>query len=724
MNLAFLTSGGDSSGMNPCIRAITRQCLFHNITPFAIIDGYTGLLNDSFEEFNWESVSDILYKGGTHIRTSRCDEFLDPLMRRRGALNLLKRNISKLIVIGGDGSILGAYQFYKDWSNNVDFLFNQGLISESIAVNHHELKLVCIAASIDNDVYGTEYTIGSITALHRCIECIDSISTTSYSHSRAIVIEVMGRNCGWLGLSTFIASNADYVLIPEIPLEYGWKNNLCNSIIKKKKEGKCFIIIILSEGAKDLEGLKILPEEVCKTVYEFTGIDCRHSILGYIQRGGSPALHDRVFPSLQGCNAVTNLFNESIEVPKMIGLASNKIVFHKLEFIASKIQEAKNAIITSNYKTLLELRGLNFKFLLNILNDSKICNFKPSNTKRILVCTVGAPCCGMNEAIYAIKLFTENRGYSMLISEDGFQGITENRIKEFDIAEYYNIVGKGGSILGANRTLPSDFTKIDKVFTTRHIEALILIGGFECLKAYKLLNQHRENFASFCIPILYIPATVSNNIPGTDVTLGSDTALNIIMNACDIVKQSAKSSHKRVFIVEVQGGNCGYLALVAGIASGASDIYIPEIPFNLKSLAEKIQKLRANFLIKPNQGRLVICNENFSNSLNVGELSRLYQSESNEAFDARWIVLGHIQQGNISSPLDRIRGIGFTFMLLTEYESNAKSCISKDLMASIKGDCVEIIPIEHAIDIADFLKRVSNVREWLNLTEFINILSW
>ena len=234
-SLAFLTSGGDAPGMNAAIRAITRAALASGVSPFVIHGGYNGLIDDNFELFSWKSVANILSTGGTFIKTSRCTEFTEYAYRKRAAYNLIKRNICSLVVIGGDGSLSGAAIFHEEWNMYLGDLLKEGLISDSSACDLKNIKIIGIAASIDNDIYGTDITIGADTALNRIIECVDCISSTASSHSRAFVIEVMGRQCGWLALSAHIAVGADWLFIPEAPPAGDWASDLCMQLKMVKK---------------------------------------------------------------------------------------------------------------------------------------------------------------------------------------------------------------------------------------------------------------------------------------------------------------------------------------------------------------------------------------------------------------------------------------------------------------------------------------------------------
>lgn len=231
-SIAFLTSGGDSPGMNAAIRAIVRMALYRGAQPFAVHAGYDGLLDDDITLMSWNDVANLLSLGGTSIKTSRCPRFLNRDWRKQGALNLVKRGISKLIVIGGDGSLKGADALRAEWPELVTELLAEQAITTEQAEQCARLSIVGMVGSIDNDMCGTEITIGANSSLHRIVEAVDSLASTASSHSRAFVIEVMGRNCGWLALNAWISCGADWLIIPEDPPQPGWEQEMCSTLRK------------------------------------------------------------------------------------------------------------------------------------------------------------------------------------------------------------------------------------------------------------------------------------------------------------------------------------------------------------------------------------------------------------------------------------------------------------------------------------------------------------
>jgi 6-phosphofructokinase 1 len=269
--IAILTSGGDAPGMNAAIRAVVRMGLDKGLKVMGIQRGYSGLINGEIFEMNRHSVSDIIQKGGTILRTARCDEFKTEKGREKAAKVLKVFGIDGLIVIGGDGTFTGAKLLSK-----------------------LGVSTVGIPGTIDNDLAYTDYTLGFDTALNTVLDAINKLRDTSSSHERVSIVEVMGRNCGDIALYAGIAGGAESVIVPEKGYDL---NDLCRMILEGKLRGKMHNLIILAEG---IGGANTLAENV----QEITGIETRATILGHIQRGGSPSAFDGILASRMGAKAV------------------------------------------------------------------------------------------------------------------------------------------------------------------------------------------------------------------------------------------------------------------------------------------------------------------------------------------------------------------------------------------------------------------------------------
>ena len=299
--IAFLTSGGDAPGMNATIRAVTRACVYNNITPVGVYKGFDGLINGDFVEMNARSVKGIINKGGTILKTARSKGFRTIEGRKKAYDNLKKNNIDGLIIIGGDGSFTGGLIFEKEFN----------------------IPVIGIPATIDNDIFGTSHTIGYDSALNTVVNVIDKIRDTASSHNRLFFIEVMGKDAGHIALNTGVGAGAEEILIPEENLGL---ERLVESLKRSKATGKSSSIVIVAEGDKTGKNVFELKDYVDKNL---DGYDARVSVLGHLQRGGSPSCFDRVLASRMGVKAVDFLLENKTNL--MVGLKDGIIELTPLE---------------------------------------------------------------------------------------------------------------------------------------------------------------------------------------------------------------------------------------------------------------------------------------------------------------------------------------------------------------------------------------------------------
>ncbi|HIZ02363.1 MAG TPA: 6-phosphofructokinase [Candidatus Bacteroides merdipullorum] len=295
--IGILTSGGDASGMNAAIRAVTRSAIGNGYGVKGIYRGYEGLISGEVKELTTESVSNIIQRGGTILKTARSQAFMTPEGRKKAYETLQREHISALIVIGGDGSLAGARIFADEYDD-----------------------VVCIGlpGTIDNDLYGTDYTIGYDTALNTIVECVDKIRDTATSHDRIFFVEVMGRDAGFLAQNSAIASGAEAAIIPEDRTDADQLEQFISRGIRKTKNSS---IVIVSESPKD-GGAMHYAERVRK---EYPQYEVRVSILGHLQRGGSPSAYDRILASRLGVGAIEALLEGQRNV--MIGIHDDEIVY-------------------------------------------------------------------------------------------------------------------------------------------------------------------------------------------------------------------------------------------------------------------------------------------------------------------------------------------------------------------------------------------------------------
>lgn len=661
--IGILTSGGDAPGMNAAIRSAVRTALDRGMEIYAIRDGYQGLVNggDRIQKMDWDAVGGILHQGGTVIGTARCDEFETKEGRRIAAKTLVEHGITGLIVIGGDGSLLGASIFHSEWTDLLDALVEEGELSAEDVSPYPEISIVGLPGSIDNDIHGTDMTIGADTALHRITEAIDAITSTAASHQRSFVVEVMGRNCGYLAMMGALAAGADWVFVPEKPPHpEEWKREMCRSLKEGRKAGRRDSIVVLAEGAIDSEGNPITSQDVKETLEKRIGEETRITILGHVQRGGSPSAYDRNLGTILGHAAVHKLLEiEQDGKPVLIGMRGNRVVATQLPECVEKTRQTTKLVREKEFQQVTELRGESFNSAYNIMQTLFQSHPEPVEVPpkplRIGIMHSGGPAPGMNTAVRAAVRWGKNKGHVMLGVYNGFQGLIKGELEELSWMDVGGLVNQGGAELGTNRTLPSsgDYYAIARNLEKEGLDGLLIIGGEAAYDgAFEMFRRRRE-FPNFNIPIVCLPATIDNDRPGSELSIGADTALNSIIEAVDKIKQSAVAS-RRCFVVETMGGYCGYLTLMGGMATGAERVYLHEEGTNLKDLQDDVDHLVTGFKQGKRLG-LMIRNEYAHNVYTTDFMVRLFEAEGKELFDVRQAILGHLQQGGNPTPFDRIQ---------------------------------------------------------------------
>ncbi|HEX6386003.1 MAG TPA: 6-phosphofructokinase [Anaerolineae bacterium] len=660
--IGVLTSGGDAPGMNAAVRAVVRTGLDRGAEVYAIYEGYQGMVDggDRIRPLDWQSAGGVLHKGGTVIGTARSVDFRQRDGRLRAAHNLLLYGIDSLVVIGGDGSLTGAHLFCQEWPELLAELVEHDQISQEVARRHHRLTVMGLPGSIDNDLWGTDISIGADTALHRITDAVDAISSTAASHQRSFVVEVMGRNCGYLALMSALASGADWVLIPESPpnLE-DWEDKMCEVLRNGRQIGRRDSIVIVAEGAQDLHGNPITCGYVKQVLEERLHEDARVTTLGHVQRGGSPSVFDRNLSTLLGTAAVEAILSDELRGQAyLIGMKGNKVTRVLLEESLAKTREATEAVKSLDFERAMELRGSGFREAFQTLRTLvRAMPHEPAPGQRRLRLAVmhgGAPAPGMNTAVRAMVRLALDQGHLVLGVYNGFRGLAKGEIEEFNWMSVNGWAPLGGAELGTNRHMPdgSDFYAIARNIEEHQIEGLLIIGGWSSYQAALELYSRRHSYPAFNLPIVCLPATIDNDLPGSELSVGADTALNSIVDAVDKIKQSAVAS-RRVFVVEVLGRECGYLALMSALATGAERVYLNEEGVTLKDLQQDVALLTEGFKRGKRLG-LIIRSEGANRTYSTDFMCALLEEEGGDLFTARQAILGHLQQGGNPTPFDRI----------------------------------------------------------------------
>uniref|UniRef100_A0A4X2KEE2 Phosphofructokinase, muscle n=1 Tax=Vombatus ursinus TaxID=29139 RepID=A0A4X2KEE2_VOMUR len=651
--IAVLTSGGDAQGMNAAVRAVVRVGLFTGARVFFVHEGYQGLVDGehNIKEANWESVSMIVQLGGTVIGSARCKDFFERPGRLQAARNLVKLGITNLCVIGGDGSLTGADTFRAEWSSLLAELQKEGKITEEEVKKSSYLNIVGLVGSIDNDFCGTDMTIGTDSALHRIIEIVDAITTTAQSHQRTFVLEVMGRHCGYLALITSIACGADWVFVPECPPDDDWEDHLCRRLTETRCRGSRLNIIIVAEGAIDRHGKPITSENI---------------------KDGSR----------MGMEAVMALLEGTPDTPAcVVSLSGNQAVRLPLMECVQVTKDVTKAMQNKKFDVAMKLRGRSFQNNWEVY--TRLAHVKaPVITQKVknvvAVMNVGAPAAGMNAAVRSSVRIGLIQGNQVLVVHDGFEGLAKGQIEEASWTYVGGWTGQGGSKLGTKRTLPKKFFKeISANIAKFKIQGLIIIGGFEAYTGALELMEGRAKFEELCIPFVVIPATVSNNVPGSDFSVGADTALNVICMA------------------------------------------------NVEHLVQKMKSTVKRGLIVRNEK----CNENYT----IDFICNLYSEEGKGVFDSRKNILGHMQQGGSPTPFDRnfatkMGAKAMTWMSTKIQESirNGRVFANSPESACVLGMRKRALifqPLSDLKEETDFEHRIPKEQWWMRIRPLLKILA-
>uniref|UniRef100_H3B2X1 6-phosphofructokinase n=1 Tax=Latimeria chalumnae TaxID=7897 RepID=H3B2X1_LATCH len=708
---------------------------------FFPLQGYQGLVDggQNIKEANWQTVSNIIQLGGTIIGSARCKAFTTREGRLAAACNLLQHGITNLCVIGGDGSLTGAHVFQAEWSSLLEQLIKEGNRlygggENSESVSHLPGLLARFFSSFTTDINSIKW----YSELH-CLQEFQNIFFSSiFSHQRTFVLEVMGRHCGYLALVSALASGADWLFIPEAPPLDGWQENLCARLGERRSNGARLNIIIVAEGAIDQAGKPITSNEIKDLVVKRLGLDTRVTVLGHVQRGGTPSAFDRILSSRLGLEAVLALLEASPETPAcVISLSGNQIVRVPLIECVHMVKEVQKAMAEKRFEKVIQLRGKVFESNWNIyklLAHQTPATKKTQSNLSLAILNVGAPAAGMNSAVRAAARVGMAAGHTVYAVQDGFEGLAKGEVKHLKMGWGGGWSGLGGNFL-SYRTLPKTcMEEIVEKIRSFNIQALLIIGGFEGYEAVLQLVEARETYAELRIVMCVIPATISNNFPGSDLSVGSDTALNISIESCDRIKQSASGTKRRVFVVETMGGYCGYLATMTGIAAGADAAYIYEDPFSISHLQTNVKHL-ANKMKTEIQRGLVIsprgekCSKNFTTEF----LYNLYSAEGKGIFDCRMNILGHLQQGGTPTPFDRNYGIKLGVWAVQWITKQLKANFSNGRVVAntaesacvigMKKKMTELTPVTQLKAETDFEHKLPKEQWWLKLRLLLKMLA-
>lgn len=712
--------------MNAAVRAVVRTALSLGAEVFAIYEGYQGMIEggDGIKQFEWDDVSSILHKGGTVIGTFRSMDFKERWGRKQAAANLVDRGIDRLVVIGGDGSLSGADLFAREWPDLLTELVAEERIRPEEAEAHPSLMVAGLVGSIDNDLVGTDMTIGADSALHRIMEALDALSSTSASHQRRFVVEVMGRHCGYLALMAAIAGGCDWVFVPENPPEDGWEDRMAAALKRGRTQGRRESMVIVAEGAQDRDGVPITAQRVAEAIKDKLDEEARITILGHVQRGGRPSAYDRWSSTWLGYKAVHHVLTaQPGDRGAVLGIRGNRVVPFDLVEAVEKTREVPTRIAERNFDEAMLLRGGSFHEMSDIfgeLNNPEHVESHAPDTQRIAVLHAGGLAPGMNTTAEAAVRLGLSRGFSVLGVRNGFDGLRDGDLTELGWGDVEGWMGEGGANLGTKRDVPEveHLYSISRAIEEHKITALLVIGGFNAYEGAWLLNHERDRYPAFNIPIVCVPASIDNNLPGSELAIGADTALNAITESIDRIKQSGTAT-KRCFVVEAMGRQCGYLAAIGGLAGGAERIYLHEEGMTLDGLVRDLAWMRDSFAT----GRrlfLAVRSEGANDHYTTDFLTRLFEEGGGDLFDVRQAVLGHLQQGGNPTPFDRLLAVRLVSRAIDVIRGQFESGKHDGLYVGLTGAGIQTGNLAHFHELMDMKTRRPIDQWWMELRPIVD----
>jgi 6-phosphofructokinase 1 len=435
---------------------------------------------------------------------------------------------------------------------------------------------------------------------------------------------------------------------------------MCRALKAGRAIGRRHSAVVVAEGARDRHGKPITSEYVKEVLEERLAEDTRVTVLGHVQRGGSPSAFDRYLSTMLGHAAVEEILSAAPDdEPQLIGIRQHHVIRSPLMECVEQTHRVAEVIADHDYERAMEMRGGSFSEAFRTLRTLVRAAPHPpapgQEQLRLTILNCSGPAPGMNTAVRAAVRLGIDAGHTMLAVRNGFRGLIDGDVQEMDWMSVSGWVSRGGAELGTSRKIPDgrDFYDMARCLEAYGIDGLLMIGGWAGYQAAYELYSRRDGFPAFKIPIVCLPASINNNLPGSELSIGADTALNTIMANVDKIKQSAVAA-RRCFVVEVMGRHCGYLALMSGLATGAERVYLPEEGVSLSDLQADVDHLVEGFEHGKRLG-LMIRNENADPLYTTDFMCSLFEKEGGELFDVRQAILGHVQQGGDPSPFDRIQ---------------------------------------------------------------------
>lgn len=768
ISLAVLTSGGDSPGMNSAVRSIVRYSLKNQIKVFGVYRGFEGLIEGDIRRLEWDNETHLSGESGTYLMSARSKDFRTREGRKEAAFNLIIRNIDVLVVIGGEGSMKGALVLKDEFVEHHKELIAEGRLTsyntKRVQEGEHQensgysmstplqssfekedtkykgydetgdsewdlerirgIKIIGLPGTIDNDITGTDLTIGCDTALTRVAEVAKKLISTMRSHMRVFVVQCMGRMCGWITLMAGFSLGVEYIFIPEAP-DNNWREEMMWSIRTACYNNKPNIFVFMSEGALDGDGNNIELKDIV-SVIEQDGMEVREFVIGHIQRGGMTSARDRFLGTILGLKAVEYAI-EGAEDAMMIGYVNEKAKAVDLREVVEASREIRGFYEQKRYSDVMSRRDSNFQEIYRMYQSQRLklnstfyrevpqqrCPVKRMHARaerkldravvsnvssllavksklRIGVLAVGQTTAGMNAIVDGLVQYGLCEGIDVLYFLNGHEGILNMNIRRAEIFEFSIAQEESGVVIGTSEK-DIDYDETLKKIEEYELDYIVIVGGTVSLKFAEKSNK-----------VFIIPTTAANNFPGVSLSIGSETALNAIAIWAETCRMSATPLEKTVYLLDVGGGMCGYLSAIGGICCSAFETINPE--FNKM---EELLLISRRIKQDARQGSLIIIrNEETFGKVPTESLCQLLCSGSNVEY--RCNTLSNIQGGLMPSMIDRLYAKMTAFKVIEAVIDRKEGCI-----VGIRKGAAVLIDIENALSAYDKAKDTVKDPEWL-----------
>ena len=412
-------------------------------------------------------------------------------------------------------------------------------------------------------------------------------------------------------------------------------------------------------------------------------------------------------------------------VPPLVGMHGNRVVTVPLVDSVARTRELADRIAAKDFDTALMMRGDSYTEMIHVFQSisSALPSYRtPGRSYRIGLINIGGLAPGMNTAAAAAVRLGLDRGHTMLGIHGGLHGLIDGEVQELQWGDVDGWTGLGGAELGISRRTPTvrDLYAIGRGLEQHAVDGLLIIGGWDAFEAAHTLSRERERYPAFQIPLILLPATIDNNIPGTELTVGADSALNLIMDSIDRLRR-AGTAWRRCFVVETMGAQCGYLALMGGLAGGAVQVYLHEEGITIRNLAADVERMVASF--RAGQRLFVtVMNEKASPMYTSGFLCRLFEQESQGLFDAREIVLGQTQQGGTPSPFDRILATRLAAHSMDWLRDQIDSRWTGGAVIGMHEGGIRVLSLRDTEELADWEHRRPVTQWWTRLHAIVDVL--